>query len=323
MNLPHPSFATPGAAARPWSIVLAGGSGERLRAFTTERFGRPIAKQYCAFTGARSMFEHTLDRAARLSGPERVVSVVAREHLADAAPQLSHRGGLALVQPANRDTAAGILLPLAAIRARDPKAVVVIQPSDHFVFPETRFLDVLRDAVRAVATLPEKIVLVGVEPDAPEPDYGWISPAQEIASAGGRPVRAIYGFVEKPKEEAAAALAALGGLWNTFVMAARVDVLWDLCKRRVPDVVERFEAALPDFGGRREREAIERLYADVPKRNFSTDVLQPESAALAVVELRDVVWSDWGRPERILETLSRLGLEPSFPAAAPALAAAM
>ncbi|HYC77595.1 MAG TPA: hypothetical protein VEI02_08210, partial [Planctomycetota bacterium] len=69
MNAPHPTFPTRAEARRPWSIVLAGGSGERLRAFTESRFGRPLPKQYCTFTGSRSLFEHTLDRAARLSGP--------------------------------------------------------------------------------------------------------------------------------------------------------------------------------------------------------------------------------------------------------------
>jgi hypothetical protein len=31
------------------------------------------------------------------------------------------------------------------------------------------------------------------------------------------------------------------------------------------------------------------------------------------MELEKVLWSDWGRPERILETLQAVGISPTFP----------
>ncbi|HEX5400504.1 MAG TPA: hypothetical protein VFY06_15765, partial [Verrucomicrobiae bacterium] len=37
-----------------WSIVLAGGEGERLRALTKRWLGKHRPKQYCAFVGNRS-----------------------------------------------------------------------------------------------------------------------------------------------------------------------------------------------------------------------------------------------------------------------------
>ena len=33
----------------------------------------------------------------------------------------------------------------------------------------------------------------------------------------------------------------------------------------------------------------------------------------AVMELTDVLWSDWGKPERIAETLRRIDRRPAFP----------
>jgi mannose-1-phosphate guanylyltransferase len=299
-------------SVRPWSIVLAGGEGERLKPFVAERFGSPIPKQYCAFVGTRSMLEHALDRAAVLSGTDRVVAVFAENRASLAEPQIAGRGVRALYQPSNRDTLPGLLLPLAAIKARDPKAVVVVHSSDHFVFPESRFIETTRSAARAAETLGDRVVLVGAEPTEAESDYGWISPAHELPLSEPRPVRAVYGFVEKPNVELAATLAGLGALWNTFVFAAKVDVLWDLCRARAPEIVGRFDALLPKLGGRDERAAIAAAYADMPTSNFSTDVLQASRGSLAVVELTDVVWSDFGRAERILETLDRVGFRPSF-----------
>ena len=47
-----------------WSIVLAGGDGERTKEFIRRWLGYEKPKQYCTFVGSRSMFQHTLDRAA-------------------------------------------------------------------------------------------------------------------------------------------------------------------------------------------------------------------------------------------------------------------
>ena len=123
-----------GHRSRLWSIILAGGEGERVRPLIQAWLGCHKPKQYCSFIGTRSMFQHTLDRAVRLTRPERIMSVIARGHLQEALAQLEGRdAGTVLVQPKNCNTAAGIFLPLTFIRAQDASATVVIYPSDHFV----------------------------------------------------------------------------------------------------------------------------------------------------------------------------------------------
>ena len=96
-----------------WSIVLAGGDGVRTKEFIRRWLGYEKPKQYCTFVGSRSMFQHTLDRAARLTPWERVVVVAARHHQHEVWLQLDGRpAGMVLLQPKNVDTAAGIFLPL-------------------------------------------------------------------------------------------------------------------------------------------------------------------------------------------------------------------
>jgi mannose-1-phosphate guanylyltransferase len=105
------------------------------------------------------MFQHTLDRATRLAPPDRMVTVVAHSHRHDALAQLDGRGGSTILfQPTNRDTAAGVFLPLTYIRARVPQATVVLYPSDHFVYPEDRFLEAVRSAVRIAESRPDQVV---------------------------------------------------------------------------------------------------------------------------------------------------------------------
>ena len=52
-----------------------------------------------------------------------------------------------IYQPANRDTAPGIMLPLSYITHRDPSATVIVSPSDHFVRDENRFMDAVAGAL--------------------------------------------------------------------------------------------------------------------------------------------------------------------------------
>ena len=96
-------------------IILAGGNGERLRPFVQRLRGDDLPKQYVDFAGAGSLFEHTIRRAESLIAPSRLFTVVSRDHFAypEVWRQLADRpGGRVVVQPENRDTAPGLLLPL-------------------------------------------------------------------------------------------------------------------------------------------------------------------------------------------------------------------
>jgi mannose-1-phosphate guanylyltransferase len=297
----------------PWSIILAGGRGERLASFTESWLGRPVPKQYCAFVGERSMLQHTLERASSVSRRENIVTVVAREHKGYWKSQVT--GGLErglVPQPVNRDTAAGIFLPLARVRHRDPDATVVLFPSDHFIYPASRFTASVEAAVRAASELPQRVVLLGVRPDDPEPDYGWIFRGRELTEVSGRKVHAVRRFLEKPSSEDARAARAEGALWNTLILAAKADTLWRLGWRYLPQVLFRFESYLEAIGTPEEEAVLFSIYADMPARNFSSDLLQRATSEVAVIELENVLWSDWGRAERIAETLERVGKEPAW-----------
>ena len=144
-----------------WSIILAGGNGERLKPMVQSWLGQPRPKQYCTFIGTRSMFEHTLDRSDRIVAPERRVTVIARDHRDEARPQLSSRPkGKLILQPSNRETAAGIFLGLTYVRAHDPTATVLIFPSDHFVYPEDTFVEKAQRLARAARNLKHWVFLL-------------------------------------------------------------------------------------------------------------------------------------------------------------------
>src|SRR5688572_3228461 len=195
-----------------WSIVLAGGNGERLREWVRQRYGASRPKQYCVLVGSRSMFQHTLDRADLITAPEQKVIVIAEDHREEATAQWRGRGGHMVGQPENRDTATGIFLALSYVEAHEPDAVVVVYPSDHFVIPEEPFVRTVRQALEAAAFLRDRVILLGVAPDSSGQseqsvsDYGWITPGELLETPGELPVHSVTGFIEKPGAAAAAVL---------------------------------------------------------------------------------------------------------------------
>jgi len=103
-----------------------------------------------------------------------------------------------------------------------------------------------------------------------------------------------------------------GGLWNTFGMAAKVEMFWQLGWLCLPEVMQLFEAFGNTIGTALEAQTLRMIYEEMPHKNFSSDVLQKVPEQVGVLEMRDVMWSDWGQPVRIQETLCAIGTEPAF-----------
>ena len=166
-----------------WGIVLAAGEGTRVRPFLSQLCGGRGIKQFCAVIGRRSMLEHTLARVEMLIPRQRILVIVSEDHHTEATRQLAHwPTENVILQPDNRETTAGILLPLAHIAHRDPGAQVAIFPSDHFVLQERQFMNFVRRAVWETHWFPQSFILLGMTPDRLEDGYGWINPVREKRS---------------------------------------------------------------------------------------------------------------------------------------------
>ncbi len=285
------------------ALVLAGGFGRRLEPLTRRLFGEAIPKQFCRFGSNRSLLQQTIDRLAPLVPANRVTVVVDRSQAARAHSQLRAYHGLALVeQPCDRGTAAGVLLPLLELLARDPEATVVLAASDHGIENDRPFLDTLERAAQAVAEDTSRIVLLGAEADAPTTDYGWI--VRVGLCDGEQGVDAVERFVEKPAADEAAALFASGrALWNTMVMVARGQTLLALFRERLPELTHGVAALLRVAGSAHAISAAD--YSQLPAANFSADVLGSARELGALLLPLASGWTDLGTEPRLVEWLER------------------
>lgn len=148
--------------------------------------------------------------------------------------------GTIIVQPENRETGPGILLPLLHIYKRSPEAIVSVYPSDHFVLEKERFMEHVELASGAVAQDPSRLVLLATEPRNPEVEYGYIVPHDSGSEIRLYGIRRVARFVEKPTRAAADQLIDAGGLWNTMVMVFKVKTVLDMFERIQPVAFDRF-----------------------------------------------------------------------------------
>jgi mannose-1-phosphate guanylyltransferase len=294
-----------------WAVVLAGGEGTRLRALTRYLYGEERPKQFAVLTGSKSLLRQTLERVTRLIPPSRTVIVTQASHDRYLAAELTGFPDIhVLAQPCDRGTAAGALLPAHWIRARDPRAVVAVFPADHFILEEDVFMRHVAEVTAYVRAHPDGLVLLGVPPTDADPDYGWIEPGARIGWAGPDPVHRIRGFREKPTEESARRLYALGGLWNTFVFVASAATLVDAGRECVPLLHDRLVRMGVFAGMHYEPWALRQAYLFAPAADFSRAVLESPGLTLAVAEVAAYTWCDLGTAERVARTLRSLGGPP-------------
>ena len=255
-----------------WVVVLAGGDGPRVRALTTDARGVSTPTQYCSLDGGRSLLQTALRRALAITSREYIVTVVAEAHRPwweHEFPALSR--SRVVVEPCNRGTGLGVLLPLLVIARSDPEAGVVFIPSDHYVEHEDLLAEYLREATAPEVMDGDKLTLLGMPAIAPDSGFGYLSPAPD-SGVGMRPV---LEFVEKPHQTLAAELIRAGSVWNSGIIAGRISQFMELYLYDSREMFLMLRSIVAQWADSRIPSAeLLAWYARRPAFDFSSDVLQ-------------------------------------------------
>ena len=278
-----------------WALILAGGEGMRVRDLTKCAQGNPVPKQFFSLDGTESLLRWTVSRAARIVPMERIVTVVADQHRRWWEKDLSDfQSENVIVQPENRGTAPGILLPLLEILRRDRMAKLIVMPSDHYVESEDVLQEALLEAVETVHLDNGRVLLLGITPEACETGFGWIVSSDSPDNSS--PAR-VEAFIEKPDWITAQMLMSRGALVNSLIFVTTGTALLEIYALAVPQLLRDF------IGGREEISGkcpdLSRLYRSLETYDFSREVLERSYDYLSVLPVPACGWTDIGSPERL------------------------
>jgi mannose-1-phosphate guanylyltransferase len=277
-----------------YALILAGGDGTRLRSFTRAITGDERPKQFAPVIGGQTLLDQTRRRVGLSISEKNTFVVVTKTHEQFYQP-LANTTRL-LVQPENKGTAPGIIFPLLRIAAESPNATVAIFPSDHYFTDDQKFMSYVETGLETSEHNRDVVTLLGISPDAPETDLGWIEPELLQTNKGVAPVRRFW---EKPSTSVAQELMERGCLWNSFVMVGSAGAFLKMIRCALPELFSYFEALVPVFGTRDEFLNLRTLYAWLRDVNFSKEVLEQRPSDLRVIKVDNVGWSDLGDPSRV------------------------
>ncbi len=235
----------------------------------------------------------TYDRFKGMIAPENVWVVTSQKYADIVAEQLPDipKGNI-LLEPCRRNTAPCIAYVSWRIKAKNPKANLVITPADHLVTDVVEFQRVITSALNFTAET-DAIVTLGMNPTRPETGYGYIQADLQVPSLRNKEIYRVDSFKEKPDYDTAVKyLKSKEFFWNSGIFIWNVSTIVNSLRIYEPDISRIFEDLLPYYGTEKEQEMINQQF---PKcESISIDYAVMERADEIFVFPADFGWSDVG-----------------------------
>ena len=269
---------------------MAGGIGSRFWPMSTEE--RP--KQFIDVLGVgRTLIQMTLDRFQGVC-PMENVWIVTNERYADLVHEqlpdvpVDH----ILQEPCRRNTAPCIAYVSWRIKMTDPKANVVVSPSDHIVTNVDEFRRVITSCLKFAGET-DAVVTLGMKPTRPETGYGYIQADLTSNSPRNREIYRVDQFKEKPDLETAKHyISEHNFFWNAGIFVWSVETIVNALRVYAPRINNIFERIQNVMDTPQEQETINKVYPDCD--NISIDYAVMENAEEIFVFPADFGWSDLG-----------------------------
>jgi len=210
-----------------YAVIMAGGVGSRFWPVSTKQF----PKQFHDMLGrGDSLLQRTFKRLSILIPKENILiatNAMYKGLVLEQLPECSEQQ--LLLEPVMRNTAPCILYAALKIQQKDPNAVMIVAPSDHWIDNEQEFINNIQAAFNACEHN-DILMTLGIQPNNPNTGYGYIKFENEDAE-----IKKVINFTEKPDLETATEFLESGDyVWNAGIF------IWS-----VKSISKAFENYLP------------------------------------------------------------------------------
>lgn len=271
-------------------VIMAGGIGSRFWPMSTTE----CPKQFIDVLGVgRSLLQLTYDRFQGICLPENIWIVTNKKYLELCREQLPDvPTENILLEPCRRNTAPCIAYVSWRIKSKNPKANVVVTPSDHIVTDTVEFQRVITSCLKFTGET-DAIVTLGMKPNRPETGYGYIQADLSVSSPRNKEIFRVDSFREKPDIETAKKYIQQNNFfWNAGVFIWSVSTIVNAFRVYQPAISKVFEGMEHIYGTPEEQENIDKCYPEC--ENISVDYAIMEKAEEIFVCPANFGWSDLG-----------------------------
>lgn len=278
--------------------IMAGGIGSRF--WPMSRTNYP--KQFLDILNTgKTLIQWTYERFATFIPEENIFVITSKEYEGIVKKQLP---GIPeeniLGEPSRKNTAPCIAYISFKLMQKDPKANLIIAPSDHLILDTKAFNKVCLEAMTFV-TKHNALITLGIEPSTPNTGYGYIQYEQQSVTDN---VYKVKTFTEKPNLELAKTFLASGDfLWNAGIFVWQVKNILLAFEKYLPEMYELFAVEKETLNTSDERKALEQIYPQCT--NISIDFGIMEKADNVYVIPSSFGWSDLGTWNSAYENLDK------------------
>lgn len=269
-----------------YAVIMAGGVGSRFWPLSK----KALPKQFLDLLGTgQTLIQKTYDRLSKIIPSHNIFiltnqayeSLVKRD-----LPQITDRQ--IVLEPDMRNTAPCILLSALKIYKENPKAMMIVAPSDHWIEDETEFTKDVELAFE-VSNRDKTIMTLGIQPDFPHTGYGYI----QYDLKDGKKVKKVVQFTEKPNYHTAKEFLKSGNyLWNAGIFISRADCLIEAFQTHLPQMYQILNLGCEFLNESKEKTFLKENYHKVD--NISIDYGIMEKAHNVEVLPVKFDWNDLG-----------------------------
>lgn len=282
-------------------VIMAGGIGSRFWPMSTPE----CPKQFVDVLGTgRTFIQMTVDRFKGLIPAENVWVVTSqfyKEKVMEQLPEVPE--GNVLLEPCRRNTAPCIAYASWRIKSADPKATIVVSPSDHLVLDVAEFQRVVKSSLD-FASGSDAIITLGMKPTRPETGYGYIQTDMSCPSVRNKEIYRVDAFREKPDLATAEKyILRPNMLWNSGIFIWSVNTIVNCLRVYAPEINAIFENILPVYGTEKEQEVINEVFPQC--ESISVDYAILEKSEEIYCFPASFGWSDLGTWGSLRENVSR------------------
>ncbi|WP_430967178.1 mannose-1-phosphate guanylyltransferase [Spongiimicrobium sp. 2-473A-2-J] len=271
-----------------YAVLMAGGVGSRFWPVSTSSY----PKQFHDMLGTgETLIQKTFHRLNKFVPSENILILTNEKYndlVLEQLPEVEQEQ--VVLEPAMRNTAPCILYASLKIQKKNPNAVMIVAPSDHWIEDEVAFASDVESCFDKCGQ--EKVLCtLGITPTFPNTGFGYIECEKGQEEKTG--LRKVHQFREKPDYKTAKEFLKQGNfLWNAGIFIWGVGTIVDAFEQYQPQLHVLFQAGLGYYNTEDEQAFIKENYGRAENVSIDYAILERSKAIYVLPASFD--WNDLG-----------------------------